>query len=68
MTLSPTFNSLLDFLESVIGLLNSSRTSELDEAIKKNNNKNKLLTQQCGVLVWTQFSAVRLLSCRWQPG
>lgn len=40
MTLSPTFNSLLDFLESVIWLLNSSRTSELDVAIKKTTKTN----------------------------
>lgn len=42
------------------------------ERFRCDKTKQKKLTadtaEWCGILVWTQFSAVCLLSCRWQPG
>lgn len=37
----------------------------------KKNQTNKQTAdtaERCGILVWTQFSAVCLLSCNWPPG
>lgn len=36
--------------------------------VLKKNKKTADAAERCGVLVWTHFSAVRLLSCHWQPG